>query len=116
MWSVPKLTQDFCQSVFGLPISTGAIQRIVDRASEAFLPICNAIGDHTRQQKVNCVDETSWFQSGKPQWLWTRVNHVVAFFMIHPIFIKTGQSDGDYHFPTIIRYPGINASSATTKV
>jgi transposase len=76
--------QDFCQSVLGLDISTGAIQRIIDRASEAILPIYNAIGNQARQEKVNGVDETSWFQSGKLQWLWTLVNQVVAFFMIHP--------------------------------
>ena len=76
--------QDFCQSVFGLTISTGAIQRIIDRASDALLPIYNAIGNQARQCEVNGVDETSWFQSGKLQWLWTLVNHMVAFFMIHP--------------------------------
>jgi len=76
--------QDFCQSVLGLAISTGAIQRVIDRSSEAILPIYKAIGNHARQCDVNGVDETSWFQSGKLQWLWTLVNDVVAFFMIHP--------------------------------
>ena len=76
--------QDFCQSVFGLAISTGAIQRIIDRTSQALLPIYDAIGTQARQAPVNGVDETSWFQSGKLQWLWTLVNDVVAFFMIHP--------------------------------
>jgi transposase len=38
--------QDFCQSVLGFAISTGAIQRIIDRASQAILPIYNAIGKH----------------------------------------------------------------------
>jgi transposase len=76
--------QDFCQSVLGFAISTGAIQRIIDRASEAILPIYDAIGRQARQAQVNGVDETSWFESGKLQWLWTLVNDVVAFFMIHP--------------------------------
>ena len=76
--------QDFCQSVLGFAISTGAIQRIIDRSSQAILPIYNAIGKQARQAEVNGVDETSWFQSGKLQWLWTLANHVVAFFMIHP--------------------------------
>ena len=57
--------QDFCQSVFGLTISTGAIQRIIDRASDALLPIYNAIGNQARRSEVNGVDETSWFQTGK---------------------------------------------------
>lgn len=76
--------QDFCQSVLGFAISTGAIQRIIDRASQAILPIYDAIGHQARQAQVNGVDETSWFESGKLQWLWTLVNDVVAFFMIHP--------------------------------
>ena len=76
--------QDFCQSVLGFPISTGAIQRIIDRSSQAILPIYDAIGNQARQAPVNGADETSWFQSGKLQWLWTLVNDMVAFFMIHP--------------------------------
>ena len=75
--------QDFCQSVFGLTISTGAIQRIIDRSSQAILPIYDAIGTQARHSAVNGVDETSWFQAGKLHWLWTLVNHTVAFFMIH---------------------------------
>jgi transposase len=75
--------QDFCQSVFALTISTGAIQRIIDRSSQAILPIYDAIGTQARHSTVNGVDETSWFQSGKLHWLWTLVNHTVAFFMIH---------------------------------
>ena len=75
--------QDFCQSVFALTISTGAIQRIIDRSSQAILPIYNAIGTQARHSPVNGVDETSWFQAGKLHWLWTLVNDTVAFFMIH---------------------------------
>ena len=79
-----ETVQDFCQSILGLPISTGGIQRIIDRSSAAIKPIYNAIADHARNQNVNGIDETSWFQGGKLQWLWTMVNPFVAFFMIHP--------------------------------
>ncbi len=79
-----QTVQDFCHSVLGFAISTGAIQRIIDRSSQAILPIYNAIGNQARQSDVNGVDETSWFKSGKLHWLWTMVNHVAAFFMIHP--------------------------------
>jgi transposase len=79
-----QTVQDFCQSVLGLPISTGGIQRIIDRSSTAIKPIYNAIGDQARKQDVNGIDETSWFKCGKLQWLWAMVNPVVAFFMIHP--------------------------------
>ncbi len=79
-----ETVQDFCQSVLGLPISTGGIQRVIDRASAAIKPIYNTIADCARKQNVNGVDETSWFQFGKLQWLWTMANPIVAFFMIHP--------------------------------
>lgn len=79
-----ETVQDFCHSVLRFPISTGGIQRVIDRTSQAIEPIYNEIGDQARKAKVNGVDETSWFQSGKLQWLWTMANNVVAFFMIHP--------------------------------
>ena len=79
-----QMVQDFCQSVLGLPISTGGIQRIIDRSSAAIKPIYGAIADQARKQGANGIDETSWFKCGKLQWLWTMVNPVVAFFMIHP--------------------------------
>ena len=79
-----QTVQDFCQSILGIPISVGGIQCILDRASEALKPLYDEIGRRARQAKVNHVDETSWFQSGKLNWLWTMVNHTVAFFMVHP--------------------------------
>jgi transposase len=36
--------QDLCTSVFGIPLSKGAIQKMVDRISEALLPHYTAIG------------------------------------------------------------------------
>ena len=79
-----ETVQDFCHSILGFPISTGGIQRVIDRTSQAIESIYNEIGDQARKAKVNGVDETSWLQSGKLQWLWTMANNVVAFFMIHP--------------------------------
>jgi transposase len=79
-----QTVQDFCQSVLGLPISTGGIQRIIDRSSAAIKPIYDALGNRARRQDVNGIDETSWFKCGKLHWLWTMVSSAVAFFMIHP--------------------------------
>ena len=79
-----QTVQDFCHSVLGLCISTGGIQRVIDRMSNAIEPIYDEIGNQARRQEVNGIDETSWFKSGKLHWLWTMVNSVVAFFMIHP--------------------------------
>ena len=51
--------QDFCHSVLDFRISTGAIQRIIDRSSEAILPIYSAIGNQVRRSGVDDMDETS---------------------------------------------------------
>ncbi len=78
-----QTVKDVCHSVLGLSISTGGIQRVIDRMSNTIEPIYNEIGNQARRQEVNRIDETSWFKSGKLHWLWTMVNSVVAFFMIH---------------------------------
>ena len=75
--------QNFCASVLGLSISLGAIQKILDRTSEAITPHYDEIGAQTRQAAVNHVDETSWRLKGALCWLWVLANATVALFMIH---------------------------------
>ena len=74
--------QEFCTSVLGVPISRGAIQRAVDRVSEAIHPHYDAIAEKARQAKVNYIDETSWYQHGVLAWLWVMVNTTVALFKV----------------------------------
>ncbi len=74
--------KEFCQSVLGITISSGGIQRCVDRVSEAILPYYVAIAKRARSMPVNFIDETSWYQHGVLAWLWVMVNHSVAFFSI----------------------------------
>jgi transposase len=78
-----QTVQDFCQSVLGVAISTGGIQRVIDRVSGAIEPIYTEIGNQARSATVNGVDETSWWHCGNLKWLWTMVNEAVSFFMIH---------------------------------
>lgn len=77
------IIQSFCASVLGLSISLGAIQKVLDRVSEAIKPHYEVIGEQARQQAVNHVDETSWFLKGLLCWLWVMASSSVAFFMIH---------------------------------
>ena len=77
------IIQSFCASVLGLSISLGAIQKVLDRVSEAIKPHYEVIGEQARQQAVNHVDETSWFFKGLLCWLWVMASSSVAFFMIH---------------------------------
>ena len=72
----------FCQSVLRIPISCGGIQRCVDRVSQAILLYYEATKAKARSCKVNCVDETSWYQHGVLAWLWVMVNGTVAFFSV----------------------------------
>jgi transposase len=81
--------QEFCRSVLGVPISRGAIQRCVDRVSQAIHPHYEAIAEKARIAKVNYVDETVWYQRGVLTWLWVMVNATVALFKVQACRNKT---------------------------
>jgi transposase len=74
--------QEFCASVLGVRISRGAIQRAVDRVSEAIHPHYEAIAAKARGATVNYIDETTWYQHGVLAWLWVMVNPTVALFKV----------------------------------
>ena len=76
--------KEFCSFLLDIPISKGAIQKVIDRVSQAIKPHYEAIGRVARNTTVNYIDETSWFMNGALMWLWTMVNTTVAFFIIHP--------------------------------
>jgi transposase len=78
-----ETVQRFCLSVLGFPISLGAIQRVIDRASEALEPVYNEVARQVRQAPINHVDETSFYHKGRLQWLWTMLNTSWAFYKIH---------------------------------
>jgi transposase len=78
-----QAVEDFIENVFAVPISTGAIQKVIDRVSEALAPVHQAIGASVRRAPVNHVDETSWQQAGVLKWLWTMTNCLAAFFIVH---------------------------------
>ena len=75
--------REFCRSVLRFDISLGAIQKVLDRASEAMRPYYQAIGGAARTSAVNGIDETSWKLNGLLMFLWAMVNSRVAFFKIH---------------------------------
>jgi transposase len=78
-----QAVEDFIENVFAVPISTGAIQKVIDRVSEALAPVHEVIGAAVRRAPVNHVDETSWQQAGVLKWLWTMTNCLAAFFIVH---------------------------------
>ena len=44
-----RLVQDFCHSVLHIPISLGAVQKVINRASQAIVPHYEAIATLARQ-------------------------------------------------------------------
>jgi len=79
-----RTIQTFCASVLQVPLSLGAIQKMIDRVAQAIAPHYSAIAAQARPAPVNYMDETSWFLTNALQWLWVRASDTVAFSMIHP--------------------------------
>src|SRR5262244_476919 len=79
-----RIVQTFCASVLQVPISLGAIQKVLDRVTQAIDPYYVAIATQARQASVNYIDETSWFCMHTLHWLWVMASERVAFYMIHP--------------------------------
>jgi transposase len=52
------MVQTFCASVLRVPISLGAIQKVLDRVSQAIDPYYAVIARQARQASVNYIDET----------------------------------------------------------
>jgi transposase len=53
-----RLVQDFCHSLLHLPISSGAIQKVIDWASQALVPHYEAMAPLARQASVSYIDAT----------------------------------------------------------
>jgi transposase len=75
--------REFCRSVLRFDISLGAIQKVLDRVSEAIRPYYQAIAEVARTSTVNGIDESTWRLNGLLMFLWAMVNSQVAFFKIH---------------------------------
>jgi transposase len=79
-----RMVQSFCASVLGVPSSLGAIQKVLDRVTQAIDPYYAVIARQARQAPVNSIDETPWYCLNALEWLWVLASERVAFSMIHP--------------------------------
>lgn len=79
-----RTIQTFCASVLDVPLSLGAIQKMLDRVAQAIAPHYGAIAQQARRAVVNYIDETPWFLTNTLHWLWVMASDTVAFYMIHP--------------------------------
>jgi transposase len=78
-----RMVQTFCASVLGVPISLGAIQKVLDRVAQAIEPCYRVMAQQARQAPVNYIDETPWYCHKALEWLWVMASERVAFYMIH---------------------------------
>jgi transposase len=79
-----RMVQTFCASVLQVPMSLGAIQKVVDRVTQAITPHYTAIATQARHALVSYIDETPWWCTHTLHWLWVMASEHVAFYMIHP--------------------------------
>src|SRR5262245_23205533 len=64
-----RMVQTLCASVLQVSISLGAIQKVLDRVTQAIEPYYTAIATQARHALVNYIDETPWFLTNTLQWL-----------------------------------------------
>lgn len=79
-----RLIQDFCHAVLNIPISLGAVQKVINRVSQAIVPHDEAIATLARQTPVGYIDETPWYCQNALQWLWTMTTDTVSLSLMHP--------------------------------
>ena len=78
-----RAVQDFMFSVIGVPVSQGAVQKVLDRVSLAISEHYEALGEAVQNAPVNHIDETTWKRNKTLKWLWLMCNGATAFFMLH---------------------------------
>jgi transposase len=79
-----QAVQQFINSVLGVPISTGGIQKVIDRVSNATRPAYEKIAEVARNESVGFIDETSWRKGKDLHWLWVMASQNAAFYLLHP--------------------------------
>jgi transposase len=79
-----RLVQDFCHSVFNIPISLGAVHKVINRVSQAIVPLYEAIATVAHQAPVGYIDETPWYCQNALQWLWIMATDTVTYYRIDP--------------------------------
>jgi transposase len=73
---------ELARELFGIQLSTGAVDAICQRASEALADPHARLQDWVLGQGVLHVDETGWRTAGDSRALWTATNTAAALFQI----------------------------------
>ena len=75
---------DVVREVFGIPISTGAVDKTIMRMSRVLADPWAELRESVRAAEVVHADETSWRLRGAQQWLWLGASALVACYRIDP--------------------------------
>jgi transposase len=79
-----RLVRDFWHSVLNLPISLGAVQKLLQRTSQAIVPHYEAIATLAHQAPGGYIDETPWYCHNALQWLWIMATDTVTYSRSDP--------------------------------
>lgn len=75
-------TADLCDSVFGLSVSVGSVDNILQSASRALAAPHEEVAAAARKAPVSYMDETGWRLKGKRFHLWILVTSYCVLFRI----------------------------------
>jgi transposase len=75
-------TVDLCDSVFGLSVSVGSVDNILQSASEALAAPNEEVAAAVKDASVSHMDETGWREKGKRFHLWILVTSFCVLFRI----------------------------------
>jgi transposase len=75
---------ELCSELFGLHISVGSVDAIVQRSGAALREPQQRLCDAVRSAAVICVDETGWKQAGQKRFLWGAFTAETAALRVAP--------------------------------
>jgi transposase len=79
-----KRTSEIFTDVFGIPISTGGVDYILNKVKSKAASTYESIRQSVLKNKVIGADETGVNINGKNHWAWTFQNDKATFIAIHP--------------------------------
>ena len=79
-----KRTSEIFTDVFGVPISTGGVDYILNKVKSKSAATYESIRQSVLKNKVIGADETGVNINGKNHWAWTFQNDKATFIAIHP--------------------------------
>ena len=79
-----RLVQDFCHSILHLPMSLGAIHKVIDRVAQAIVPHAETMAILAHHAPVGSMDETPWYSQHPLPGRWTMTTETVSWSLMHP--------------------------------